>query len=122
MKTMNLPTAAGLFMRPVTVYGGCTDEAIIKEKQEQMVMEVLSKSTVSLSARDIRVSAGMSDFPLTVWQDRNYCNRLRAVPLTLMRLERKGKIISTLYGGCRLYFIPLSSDELMKNLLKGGEN
>lgn len=106
-KTMNLPTAAGLFMRPVVVYGGPTEDAIIKEKQEQMVMDVLDKSAVSLRSCDLRFHDGMEEFPLTKRQSICLSSSIRAVTNTLMRLERKGRLISTLYKGGRYYSIPL---------------
>lgn len=121
VKTMNLPTAAGLFMRPITIYGGNNEYAIIKENQEQMVMDVLSKSAVSLSSCDLHFHDGMEEFPLTKRQSICRNTRVRAVTNTLMRLERKGKLISTLYKGRRYYSIPLSADDMMKNLLMGGD-
>lgn len=120
VKTMNLPTAAGLFMRPITVYGGCSEDAIIKEQQEQKVLEVLDKSGVSLYSYDLRISSAMTDFPLTHYQTCNYRSRTRAVTSTLMRLERKGKVISTLYRGSRYYSIPLSNDEIMRDFIMEG--
>ncbi len=97
-------------MKPIDPNLIHANDAATKLEQEEIVLNILSRSSYSMRTRDIVNDFGdMTRFPgycrdRDGWSPRAYKNRL--VSSVCRRLEGKGKIVSTLFQGARLYSIP----------------
>lgn len=110
-RTITIPTPIGGQMKPVRI-PNTSDRSLIRGQQEAYVLSVLDSCEYSYSAcglADIicdKISSGkMESFPARYYPHGDSRPGTRDISQVLKRLEAKGKVISTLYCGRRVYCI-----------------
>ena len=89
-------------MKPIVVPTPDNTRAVIRQKQEDRVMQFLESVTISMTAADIRFKC--PDIP-RMWAGQYMTTR--HVSTIMRRLENKGLVISVLCFGRRYYSIPI---------------
>lgn len=110
-RTITIPTPIGAQMKPVQIPAH-SPRSLIRAQQEAYVLSVLDSCEYSFSACAIANIIGekiyrgkRENFPDYYLSNGNPSPTTRTVSQILRRLEAKGKVISTLYCGRRLYCI-----------------
>lgn len=112
-KTVTIPTPLGSMMKPITMYDAPRSD--LRQRQEAFFFDIIKGQDVSVTARSLATLVQeRTDVPgYELNPEYRFCYRSispRGVSSILRRLEKKGKIISTLYGRARLYSVPMGKE------------